>query len=67
MQRVDLGRCLVRVHAITEGQLGHATTVLPTEVVRYGLVILCCMCEGLKRKAKEAQTHGQLTHFTYDI
>lgn len=51
-QREDLGGGLVGVHAVTEGQLGHSATVLPTEVVRYGLVILRCVCEGLERESK---------------
>lgn len=43
------------VHAITQRQLGNPTTVLPTKVVRYGLVVLCCVCEGL----------GTITEFTF--
>lgn len=49
-QGVKLGRCLVRVHAITQRQLGNPTTELPTKVVRYGLIILCRVCEGLESK-----------------
>lgn len=46
-QGVKLGRSLVGVHAVTQRQLGNPTTVLPTKVVRYGLVVLRCVCEGL--------------------
>lgn len=54
-QGVKLGRCLVGVHAVTQRQLGNAAAVLPTEVVRYGLVILRCVREGL----------GTITEFTF--
>lgn len=47
---VKLGRCLVRVHAVTQRQLGNATTVLATKVVRNGLVVLRRVSEGLGRK-----------------
>lgn len=54
-QGVKLGRSLVGVHAVTQRQLGNPTTVLPTKVVRYGLVVLRCVCEGL----------GTITEFTF--
>lgn len=49
-QRVQLGRCLVGVHAVAQGQLGNTTAVLTPEVVRYGIIILCSVCEGLRDK-----------------
>lgn len=52
-QSVDLSGCLVGVHAVSQRQLGHAAAVLPAEVVGYSVIILCCVCEGLRRKQNE--------------
>lgn len=54
-QGVQLGRCLVGVHAVTQRQLGNATAELSPEVVRYGLVVLSRVREGL----------GTTTEFTF--
>lgn len=51
-QRVELSWCLVGVHAVAQRQLGSTTAVLPAEVVRDGIIILRCVCEGLRRNDK---------------
>lgn len=49
MQRVELGGGLVRVHAVTQGQLRNATAVLSAEVIRYSVIVLGRVSESLRK------------------
>lgn len=46
--RVELCRTLVRIHAVPQGQLGHALAVLFPKVVRDGCIILGSVGESLE-------------------
>lgn len=59
-QRVQLGRCLVGVHAVAQRQLGNATAVLTPEVVGYRIIILCSVCEGLRNKGQKRPSQIKL-------
>lgn len=61
-QSVELGGCLVRVHAVAQRQLGNTAAVLPSKVIRYGLVVLCCVCEGLKSRQRTSNTDDKEIH-----
>lgn len=69
-QCVELGRRLVGVHAVAQGQLGNTTAVLSPEVVRYRIVILCSVCEGLRNKGQkcppEIKLQVRMNDRTYD-
>ena len=47
---VQLGRLLMGVHAVTQRQLRHTLTILCTEIVRNGPVVLSCVVERLHEK-----------------
>lgn len=48
------------VHAVAQGQLGNTTAVLSPEVVRYRIIILCSVSEGLRNKWQKRSTEIKL-------